>query len=57
MKWRRPICEFYQANATSDLGRGMLGGKVALLVLRDRHQSGERIVFLHTHILNLFEEL
>jgi hypothetical protein len=37
---------------------GLLGGKVALLVLRDRHQGSEGIVFLrHTHILNLFEEL
>ena len=32
--------------------------QITLLVLRDRHQSSERIVFLrHTHILNLFEEL
>jgi hypothetical protein len=36
---------------------GLLGRKVALLVLRDRHQSSERVIFLHTHILNLFEEL
>ena len=35
----------------------LLGRKIALLVLRDRHQSSKRVIFLHAHILNLFEEL
>jgi hypothetical protein len=35
----------------------LLGSKVTLLVLRHRHQSRKRIVFIHAHILNLFEEL
>jgi hypothetical protein len=37
---------------------GLLGGKIPLLVLGNRHQGGKWIVlFRHAHILNFFEEL